>query len=272
MKKLLGILVLLLLWCNVGFAEILDLGKGVKIKILNNHEYFEVPFSDYTKMNMKDTGVSALEIDQIIKDQELLGYVSTTKSKIIANKGIKILGDAELMRLKGEDISNTKLMRIINKCTESSKSNKTFIKCYYKEINGDPLFQITVADKKVDKFKFINERLSQSPSEKEKNELKKEFLYKNQKIFDSSILKSKASTKFIIFDDNKWLIYLFGTQNIFDGFKIKNYAFLITINDYLVMINSWCLSAKTCKIIKEQMADMIEPSFLITKNNLKKIK
>jgi len=49
MKKLLAILVLgLLLSENVGFAEILDLGKGVKIKILNNHEYFEVPLRSYT--------------------------------------------------------------------------------------------------------------------------------------------------------------------------------------------------------------------------------
>ena len=270
MKK--GILILLvsLLWCNVGFAEILDLGKGVKIKILNNHEYFEVPFRDYSKMNLKDV-IPESQIDQIIKDQELLGYVGTEKSKIIGNKGIKILGDAELMRLNGEDISNTKLNRIANKCMKK-KSNLAYIKCFYKKINGDPMFQITVADKKVDEFKFLNEKLSQSLSKKEKDELKKEFLNENLKIFDSSILKMKANTNLIIFDDNKWLFYLFGTQYMFEGFKLTNSAFVITINDYVVIITSWCYSDKTCKVIKEQMADMIEPSFLITKNELKKIK
>ena len=40
----------------------------------------------------------------------------------------------------------------------------------------------------------------------------------------------------------KWLIYLFGTQNILDGFKIKTYAFLVTINDYLVIICRICFT------------------------------
>ena len=77
MRKILGIIVLSLISsCNV-YAEILDLEKGVKIKIFNNYEYFEVPFRDYTKMNLADTGVPTSQIDQMLKDQESLGFIGT---------------------------------------------------------------------------------------------------------------------------------------------------------------------------------------------------
>jgi len=271
MKKLLGIAVLGLLLSGNAYAEILDLEKGVKVKIFNNYEYWEAPHRAYTKMNMGDMGISTSELNQMLRDQEALGFTGKEKTKIIGNKGIKILGKAEIMRLEGKDISNTKLTSLANKCSQKSKSEKSFIKCFYKEINGDPMFQITVAYNKIDDFKLLTESLSANPSNKKKNEIKKDFLFKNQKILQNSLIKTTASTKLVIFDDNRWLIYIYGVQNIL-GLKMKTQAFLITVNDHAVLLNSWCVSAKTCKIIKKQMASIIEPSFPITKNDLKKIK
>ena len=45
------------------------------------------------------------------------------------------------------------------------------------------MFQITVAYNKIDDFKLLTESLSENPSNKKKNEIKKDFLFKNQKIF-----------------------------------------------------------------------------------------
>jgi hypothetical protein len=271
MKRLLGIVVLGLLLSGNAHTEILDLEKGVKVKIFNNYEYWEAPHRAYTKMNMGDAGVSASELNQLFEDQEAIGFTGEEKTKIIGKKGIKTLGKAEIMRLEGKDISNTKFVSKINKCSQTSKSEKSFIKCFYKEINGDPMFQITVAYNKIDDFKLLSESLSANPSEKKKNEIKKDFLFKNQKLFKDSFVKTSANTKLVIFDDNRWLIYVYGTQNIL-GLKMNIKSFLVTVNDHTVLLTSWCLSAKTCKTIKKQMASIIEPSFPITVNDLKKIK
>ena len=141
---------------------------------------------------------------------------------------------------------------------------------FYKEINGDPMFQITVAYNKIDDFKLLSELLSANPSKKKKNEIKKDFLFKNQKLFQDSFAKTSANTKLVIFDDNRWLIYVYGTQNIV-VLKLNIKSFVVTVNDHIVLLTSWCLSAKTCKTIKKQMASIIEPSFPITVNDLKKV-
>jgi hypothetical protein len=225
-------------WCNIWFAEILDLGKGVKIKIFDNHEYFEVPFEDYSKMTWKDVGVTTLNINQMIKDREGLGFVGAEKSMIIGNKGIRILGDAELIRLKGEDISNTKLARIRDECKRSAKlfypnignpkNMADFAKCFYKGINGDPMFQITVADKKTDLFRFLNEALNQSLSKKEKDEIKKEFLLKNNKVLNSVNFTTALKLKLIIFDDHRWFLYTYGVQE-YPGLKFKSYSLILQV-------------------------------------------
>ena len=42
MKKLIGILVLGLLWCNLGFSKIINIENRVRLEVPNNYEYIEL--------------------------------------------------------------------------------------------------------------------------------------------------------------------------------------------------------------------------------------
>ena len=90
MKKAIGIVVLGLLFCGNSFAELLDLGNGVKINIPNNFEYIQVDDKKFTEMNSKALGVSQKEIDMEYREYvEARGYTGTEKLTLIGPKGFK---------------------------------------------------------------------------------------------------------------------------------------------------------------------------------------
>ena len=66
MKKLLGIVVLGLLWCNIIFAKTIQLDQGVKIKIPNDYEYLQFNQYEFMKGNLEGMEMSKSEIDEII--------------------------------------------------------------------------------------------------------------------------------------------------------------------------------------------------------------
>ena len=49
MKKLLGILVLGLLWCNISFSETIELDQGIKINIPKNYEYLQFDQEEFMR-------------------------------------------------------------------------------------------------------------------------------------------------------------------------------------------------------------------------------
>ena len=64
MKKLLGIVSLALLWCNITFAKIIELDQGVKIKIPDGYEYVQFKRLEFFR-GKQASGVNYLKVNLI---------------------------------------------------------------------------------------------------------------------------------------------------------------------------------------------------------------
>ena len=90
MKKLLGIVVLGLLWCNITFAKTIQLDQGVKVKIPKDFEYLQFNQLEFMRGSFEGMEMSKSEIDEIIDQmQSYLGMNGTEISTIIGRKGYK---------------------------------------------------------------------------------------------------------------------------------------------------------------------------------------
>ena len=87
-KTLLSVLFVLLLIQGNAFAEILDLGNGLKINMPNNFEYCRLHYGAYKALNNKILEASEKEIEDVKKIHKRHGLSGAEKITFIGKKGI----------------------------------------------------------------------------------------------------------------------------------------------------------------------------------------
>tara|TARA_B100000989_G_C19436878_1_gene425523 strand:- start:47 stop:856 length:810 start_codon:yes stop_codon:yes gene_type:complete len=219
MKKVLGIVILGLLWCNITFAKIIELDQGVKIKIPDGYEYVQFKRLEFMRAKAGEWGeLSKSQFDKFIDEQQtLLGMNGTETSTIIVRKEYK---DSYIDFIN--HVSTGKswkgwpgMRKIANKCA-NKKSQKSVVKCIVDTLKMDPIIQINLAND-ISKDPVLMPAL-------------KEF----GKIENS------------------------GEDRIMGiGFKKTSYFFLH--NENIFLIEGSCMSKKNCKNIKNLKNKIIEP-------------
>ena len=217
MKKLLGIVVLGLLWCNIGFAEILELNHGIKINIPKNYEYLQFDQQDFARANFKGV-ISENEIEDLLNEQaSLLGFDGTETSTIIAKKGYaKGFGSYYSHVINGKDPQSwSGMKKIQNKCGKK-KSQESQIKCIIKIMKMDPIVQIDIANSNNENIKQLASdiKLLEDSNKKEIKDINES----SEKIRNSfgAMYKNELSLKIAKINNKKWGFEIIGEDNVYD--------------------------------------------------------
>jgi hypothetical protein len=260
MKKFLGILVLGLLWCNVGFAEILELDHGIKINIPKNYEYLQFDQQDHARANMVGIDLSKNEIEDLINEQaSLLGMDGTETTIIIAKKGYaEGYGDYYQHLIDGKSPESWSGYRKFEKKCGKKKSQKSILKCLVKFMKLDPMIQIDIANGTNEDFKEMASSLKEieGSSKKEIKEINKSF--EPTKNSFGSYYKNTLNLKIAYIDNKQWGFEIIGEENMM-GMKGKRIGYIMVHNDHAFLIQGYCFSQTTCKNIKKTNIEIIQP-------------
>ncbi|MBO6489776.1 MAG: hypothetical protein HVK25_03785 [Pelagibacteraceae bacterium] len=146
MKKIWGILIVVVFWCNVATSEILELGNDLRFKIPDNYEYIQINYKKYLdsltksvdkkyqkelkKLNKKDAkhlGLDGKEIITIIGNEGFGELYSSLVNHHIEKKkgqweGFKIIekecGEAGMIEFKYYAQGETELTYELKKFTK----------------------------------------------------------------------------------------------------------------------------------------------------------
>ena len=259
-KKLLEILVLGLLLCNVGFAETLELDQGIKINIPKNYEYLQFDQQDFSRANMVGIGLSKNEIEDLINEQaSLLGMDGTETSTIIAKKGYAdAYGNLIQHLIDGKSHESWPGNRKFKKKCGKKRSQKSMLKCLVKFFKLDPMIQIDIANGTNEEIKEMASALKEieGSSKKEIKEINKSF--EPSKNSFGSFYKTTLNLKFAYIDNKQWGFEITGKENIM-GAKGKRIGYIIIHKNRAFLIQGFCYSQTTCENIEKTNIEIIQP-------------
>ena len=187
MKKLLGILVLSLLWCNTSFAETVELEQGIKLNIPKGYTYIELNYKNYYDETFQGS-LSNKEIEEYYKN---MGVTGTEKMLLIGKDveyGIVNYYQHDLEGKKPEEWKG--LIEVDKKCG-SKNSEKAFMKCFVKLL-ADPYIEVFVSGTGgplIDGLSEIIQEIKNDP------DLQKESKKTSEKIFQELLSRKAFKTK-----------------------------------------------------------------------------
>jgi len=259
MKKLLGIVVLGLLWCSVGLAETLELDQGIKINIPKNYEYMQFDQEDYLEANLKGVLPDNEIQDYINETVSALGSDGTETSTIIGKKGFVngFGGYYSYIIDGGVPESWDGFSQFMKKCGKKN-SEKAAIKCFIKYMKLDPIFQVDVINGTKEEFKELAVAIKEMDnlSKKEVKELNKE----SEKIEQSlgTFYSSELSLKAVKINNKNWGFEIF-SDGIMMGLKFKRIGYLIIHNERIFTLSGFCFSQSACGNVKKLNNKILQP-------------
>ena len=260
MKKLLGILVLGLLFCNLTLAKTIQLDQGVKIKIPNDYEYLQFNQYEFMRGNLEGMEISKSEIDKIIDQMQLyLGMNGTETSTIIGRRGYKkSYGDFSNHLLSGNDPESWSGFRKFSQKCGNKKTEKSMMKCMIDFFKMDPIIQIDVANDINEDLKELALALEEANiGDAEDFESFNETTEKVKNTFND-MYQNEIEIKIAKIKNKLWGIEILG-EDIMMGFTAKRIGYMFFQNEHVFMIQGFCMSKKTCKNIKDLNDKILEP-------------
>ena len=119
-KTLLSVLFVLLLIQGNAFAEILDLGNGLKINLPNNFSYLQETFEEADNVNSFEMTQEELEASR--KSDKELGFKLSDKITSMAPGLDLYTPEYEVLKKTGDfsDEAKKEMMKIVKKCQRKS--------------------------------------------------------------------------------------------------------------------------------------------------------
>ena len=260
MKKLLGIIVLSLLWCNTLFAETIELDQGIKVNIPKGYEYLQFDQLEFIRVNMEAMEISKSKIDQIINDMKLLlGMNGSETSTIIGKKGYaKGYGDFMNHTLSGNAPESWDGFNEVEKKCGNKKTDKSMMKCLIKFFKMDPMIQIDVGNGSNKDLKELTLTLNKI-NDSDKNDIN-DFNKSSEKIKNtfSEMYQNEINLKLVKIKNKKWGFEILGEDTMM-GFTAKRIGYMFIPNEHAFIIQGFCMSQTTCKNIKKLNNKIIEP-------------
>ena len=272
MKKLLSIIVLGLLGCNILFAETIELDQGIKVSIPKGYEYLQFDQLELMRANMEAMEVSKSKIDEAIDEMKLLfGMNGSETSTIIGKKGYaKGYGDFMNHTLSGNAPESWDGFNEFEKKCGNKKKEKLMIKCLIKFFKMDPIIQIDIGNGSNKDLKELTLALNEiNVSDKKNiNDFNKSF-EKIKNTF-SEIYQNEIKLKFVKVKNKQWGFEILGEETMM-GFTAKRIGYMFILNEHAFAIQGFCMSQTTCKNIKKLNNKIIEPYLTMGLKNKKKV-
>jgi len=268
-KTLLSVLFVLLLIQANAFAEILDLGNGLKINLPNNFSYFQQTLEQSNKDNGLQQTKEEIEADQ--KTLEEIGFNLNSKVTSMALGMDWIIPEFETIRKTGtySDKAMKEIKPFIKKCARK-KTDEALMNCVgikmFKHFKLVPWFAIMGATDVSDELSIFDEISSTELTKSEKKERSK-YLKEIENDHDAwlnetiGIMKVKMKPKIIIDDQGLWQIRYKGHMNMM-GAVFKANFYIMEVNNRIVQLMTMC-DGKSCKNIDQKVDKILAPSFKI---------
>ena len=265
-KTLLSVLFVLLLIQGNAFAEILDLGNGLKINLPNNFSYFQETLEETDNDNALQETQEEIEAEQ--KSLAEAGFKLSDKITSMAPGLDLYTPEYEVLKKTGEfsDKATKEIIPVVKKC-QRKKTEEAFTKCagikMFKHFKLLPWFSIMGATEVSDVFSELNE--ISSSTELTKNEKKERNKYLKEIEKDDWInetvgmMKIKMKPKIIIDDQGLWQIRYKGHTTMF-GVVFKSNSYIMVVNNRIVSLDTLC-DGTSCKNIDQKVAKILAPSF-----------
>ena len=272
MKKILGILVLGLLWCNTLFAESIELDQGIKVNIPKGYEYLQFDQLEFMRANMEAMEVSKSKIDEIVDEMKLLlGMNGSETSTIIGKKGYaKGYGDFINHTLSGNPPESWEGFNEFEKKCGNKKTEKSMMKCLIRFFKMDPIIQIDVGNGSNKDLKELTSALNEI-NVSDKNDID-DFNKSSEKIKNtfSEMYQNEINLKFVKVKNKQWGFEILGEDTMM-GFTAKRIGYMFIPNEHAFIIQGFCMSQTTCKNIKKLNNKIIEPYLSMNLKNKKTV-
>jgi hypothetical protein len=268
-KTLLSVLFVLLLIQGNTFAEILDLGNGLKINLPNNFSYYQQTLEQSNKDNGLQQTKEEIEANQ--KTMEEIGFYLNTKITSMALGMDWIIPEFETIRKTGtySDKAMKEIIPVVKKC-QRKKTDEAYMNCFgkkmFKHFKLLPWFAIMGATDVSDELSIFDEITSIELTKSEKKGRDK-YLKEIENDHDAwinqtdGIMKAKMKPKIIIDDQGLWQIRYKGHINMM-GAVFKSNFYIMIVNNRIVQLLTIC-DGKSCKSIDQKVAKILAPSFKI---------
>ena len=259
-KKLLGIVVLGLLWCNTSFAETIELDQGIKVNIPKGYEYLQFDQIEFMRANFEGLELSESEIDEIVNEMKLLlGMNGSETSTLIGKKGYaKGYGSFINHTMSGNAPESWSGFSKFEKKCGNKQTEKSMMDCLIKFFKMDPIIQIDVGNDTNEDLKELTLLINEinTTDTKDIKDLNKSS-EKIKKTF-SNMYQNEINLKIVKIKNKKWGFEIFG-EDIMMGFKAKRIGYMFMHNEHAFIIQGFCMSQTTCKNIKKLNNQIIEP-------------
>ena len=265
-KTLLSVLFVLLLIQGNTFAEILDLGNGLKINLPNNFSYSQETHEETDNDNALQETQEEIEAEQ--KSLAEAGFKLSDKITSMALGLDSYIPELEVLKKTGEfsDKTTKEIMPVVKKC-QRKKTEEASINCVFKKMLNHfkllPSFEIMGASDVSDIFSELNELSSSTELTKSEKKERDKYLKEIEKDFwinqTAGILNIKMKPKIIINDQGLWQIRYKGHSTMM-GLVLKTNSYVMVVNNRIVVLATMC-DGKSCKNIDQKVAKILAPSF-----------
>jgi len=253
MKNFLGILVLGLFWCNVGFAETVELEQGIKLNIPKGYAHTELNYKDYYEESTQDL-MSDKEREEYYEDTGITGM----EKILVIGKDVEygIVNFYQHVYVEGKKPEEWNgLIRINQKCG-SKNSEKAYIKCFTKLLS-DPHITAVVSGAGSPVIEELSEGIKEIENDPDLQKDAKKLSEKVEKNF-SGFAKVKGKAKIVHLNKKRWSL-LIDLKAVTVGIKMTITMYLLPHNNHVFQIITSCMSKKNCKDIDKKVIEVLQP-------------
>jgi hypothetical protein len=267
-------LIITLIFCNSVFAEIIEIDKGVKIKIPENKKFFITNISEDYKKNMISRKLTSKEIKYSLKELKKSGYSGNEKgySIISQTKHKNKLRQEDELEVLEYDLELQNL--IVSNCS-NKKTKKTRRECILRSIlEFDDYFEYFyshIGENESQKLKQLNGMSDDQLASLSKKEIKRIRKSNSAKInykYKKRYFKEKGIRNIKITGDGFFYIESISSISYKNGANYTETSWAIPYNNREFIVKSNCYK-EYCKNTKERMYEIIKPTFSINPNGIK---
>ena len=268
------LLIISLILCKSVFAEIIEIDKGVKLKIPENKKYYTTNTLEDFKRNMETAKFTSKEIKYSLNEIKKMGFTGNELGYSIVSETRyknKLRQEDEFEKLE-YDLEQQEF--VISKCSQK-KTKKTRTECILRAIlefdDYTEYFYSHIGENISLKLKQLNGMSDDQLASLSKKDIKKIRKSNSSKInykYKKRYFKEKGIRNIKITGDGFFYIESISSIRYKNGANYTETSWAIPYNDREFLIKSNCYK-EYCENTKERMYEIIKPTFSINPNGIK---
>lgn len=271
MKKSLCVLLFVFIIFNPASGELIEIDKGLKIKIPKDKVYYTTNALEDLKSNIKQRKFTEKEINYTLKQLSYhgfsgkeLGYHIT--SKTYRNNSLRLKDEFEKDELEIElhDF-------VVKKCSKKKKNKECILRSILEFNDRFEYFYAHIGLNESPRLMKLNGLSDDQLAKLSNKEIKKIRKSNSSKInykYKKRYFKEQGIRNIKITEDGFFYIESISSISTKTGLNYTETSWSIPFNNKEFLIKSNCYK-EYCKNTKEKMYEIIKPSFSINPNGIK---